>query len=515
MGLSLAGPAGVSLGLRALRWLACVDPVTDASGFPYRPSFDGGLGRCTEVFSCGRRHLPLRVGGRTARGVYSHSPGNGSSGGIRLGNVIASDVGDTVRLGDLRGVRIPYYDANPANVDDFILDWEDFAEEVVGEMRQDARDKWARCTFPHRLASELKADICDQVREKRISTEELCLDWLQQEEGADAPNQNLDDLWSIPLDLERGGLRLRDWRRYLRKYRQLLKQGEDWSESSDIRHLLRDALPSYWRNCVEDEEKKRAKKRLAVRIMSPEGQHPRIMEYFRRNLGELDRMMSMKNSVYVEVFGDTAGGRLLRLKTVEWRCGEKLRMQMIPGRMSLDSIVQYLSMELKLNSKNEAHIKDHHGNGNGERCDDRNYPAIQEDPTVGGDRSQDPGSADGKTSSGGQYMTPEDHEDAHFVAFVAHNTKAYGHDKGKWRKAPPRQGKEPRRIGNPPLSFTECRREHGGCWVCCAKGRSHKHAHKTSKVYEEDKPAHFQADPETVPKEKRIDEWKKRQADGG
>ena len=60
MVLSLAGPSGVGLGLRALRWLACVDPVTDASGFPYRPSFDGGLGRCTGAVSCGRRHSPCR-----------------------------------------------------------------------------------------------------------------------------------------------------------------------------------------------------------------------------------------------------------------------------------------------------------------------------------------------------------------------------------------------------------------------------------------------------------------------
>ena len=68
-------------------------------------------------------------------------------------------------------------------------------------------------------------------------------------------------------------------------------------------------------------------------------------------------------------------------------------------------------------------------------------------------------------------MTREDHEDAHFFAFVAHNTKPYGHDKAKWRKAPPRQGKELRRIGNPPLSFTEYRREHGGCWVCYNMGK--------------------------------------------
>ena len=67
MGLSLAGPSGFGLRLRALHCLACVDPVTDASGFPYRPSFDGGLGRCTGAVSCGRRHRPFRVGGRHAR----------------------------------------------------------------------------------------------------------------------------------------------------------------------------------------------------------------------------------------------------------------------------------------------------------------------------------------------------------------------------------------------------------------------------------------------------------------
>ena len=341
------------------------------------------------------------------RGVYSHSPGNESSGGIHLGGVIASDVGDAVRLADLRGVKIPYYDANPADLDDFILDWEDFAKEFVGEMRHDARDKWACRTFPHCLASELKADLRDQIREQKISTEEQCLDWLEQEERVDAPNQRLDNLWSIPLNLERGEWRLRDWRRYLRKYRRLLKQVEDWSESSEIRHLLRDVLPSYWKKRVEDEEKKRAKKRLAVRIMSPEDQYPRIMEYFRSNLGEPYRMISMRNSVYVDVVGDTAGGRLLRLNNVEWRRGEKLRMQMIPAGMSLDSIVHHLSVELKLNSENKAHIKDRHGNGNLERRDDRNYSAIQEDPAVGGDRSQDPGSEDGKTSSGGEYMTRE------------------------------------------------------------------------------------------------------------
>ena len=51
--------------------------------------------------------------------------------------------------------------------------------------------------------------------------------------------------------------------------------------------------------------------------------------------------------------------------------------------------------------------------------------------------------------------------------------------------------------------------------MCYGKGQSHWHDHKTCKVYGEDKRAYLQAHPEKVPKEKRIDEWKKRQADGG
>ena len=59
-------PASV-LGCVRCGGLACVDPVTDASGFPYRLSFDGGLDWCTGAVSCGRGHGPFRVGGRHAR----------------------------------------------------------------------------------------------------------------------------------------------------------------------------------------------------------------------------------------------------------------------------------------------------------------------------------------------------------------------------------------------------------------------------------------------------------------
>ena len=52
----------------------------------------------------------------------------------------------------------------------------------MGEMQlgSDARDMWAYSMFPNWLTPELKADLRDAIQEKRIRTEEQCLDWLEQ-----------------------------------------------------------------------------------------------------------------------------------------------------------------------------------------------------------------------------------------------------------------------------------------------------------------------------------------------
>ena len=113
----------------------------------------------------------------------------------------------------------------------------------------------------------------------------------------DAPNQKLQDLWSIPLPLERGELRVREWNRYICKYRRGLKLVKDWNEASEIRHLLKDVLPGHWKRRVEDEEKERAKKRVAVRIMATEDTHAGKMNFFWRNRGEPSRMFGLKNAV--------------------------------------------------------------------------------------------------------------------------------------------------------------------------------------------------------------------------
>ena len=84
MGVSLAGPSSSGLGLRARGGLACVEPVIDASSFPYRSCFDGGLRLCTGALSCGSRQCPFRFGGRRTRvprvGVCVCSPWPGRAG---------------------------------------------------------------------------------------------------------------------------------------------------------------------------------------------------------------------------------------------------------------------------------------------------------------------------------------------------------------------------------------------------------------------------------------------------
>ena len=69
------------------------------------------------------------------------------------------------------------------------------------------------------MAQDLKEELRDQIREGLIQTEQACLQWLEDEERVDAPNQKLEDLWSIPLPLERGELRVREWNRYIQDNR--------------------------------------------------------------------------------------------------------------------------------------------------------------------------------------------------------------------------------------------------------------------------------------------------------
>ena len=92
------------------------------------------------------------------RCVYSHSKGNGCSGGITLWGIKASNYADALRPEDLCGVIPSFHHAHPSNLNELILDWKIFAEEDVDEVQHEVRNKSACRTSPTRLASVLKAN---------------------------------------------------------------------------------------------------------------------------------------------------------------------------------------------------------------------------------------------------------------------------------------------------------------------------------------------------------------------
>ena len=66
-------------------------------------------------------------------------------------------------------------------------------------------------------------------------------------------------------------------------------------------------------------------------------------------------------------------------------------MQVILPRMSLEEIVKYITVELKLNAKNEAHMQDRQGHGHRGHREDCQHQEVKED-TVG--------TAEGESGSG-------------------------------------------------------------------------------------------------------------------
>ena len=165
-------------------------------------------------------------------------------------------------------------------------------------------------------------------------------------------------------------------------------------------------------------------------------------------------MISMRQSLYFEVFGEAAGQRLVRLQNHFCMKNETLLcLRETPARMSLESIVQYIYVELNWNKKNEAGLKDRY-----DRKDNYKYRGLDDrrhqDPQHREDRLHRRIPRDGESTNEDINNIDNDlnnHEQAeyHFFAFAAENTKTFGNNHSKWGRTAPRAGKPPRRVGNP------------------------------------------------------------------
>ena len=188
---------------------------------------------------------------------------------------------------------------------------------------------------------------------------------------------------------------------------------------------------------------------------------------------------SLRNALLITVTGD-------REKTAMWRLdecelsGQTIRLQAIPARMSCDEIPEWVGEEVLKEYRNLHHTR-------GLRPGDRDVNYVGEGP--GGEPAMDPAGADGSEAPDDNNDDDEPAEMA-VCAFVANNLNAESKRRSSkplqqgWKK---KEKKDPRRIGNPPLSFGEFIRAHPqGCFVCYGRKQGFNHDHRTCPIHQTD-----------------------------
>ena len=105
----------------------------------------------------------------------------------------------------------------------------------------------------------------------------------------------------------------------------------------------------------------------------------------------------------------------------------------------------------------------------------------------------DPAGADGDEALNEDDDDDEPAEVA-VCAFVANNLDT-GSDRGSWKPLQKgwrkKEKKDPRRIGDPPLSFAELVRAHPqGCFVCYGRNKGFNHDHRTCPIHKADTEAY-------------------------
>ena len=192
---------------------------------------------------------------------------------------------------------------------------------------------------------------------------------------------------------------------------------------------------------------------------------------------------SLRNALLITVTGD-------REKTAMWRLdecdvsGQTIRLQVIPARMSCKEILEWSGEEVLKEYRNLHHTC-------GLRPGDRDVNYVGQGP--GGEAAMDLAGADGDEALD---VDDDDDEPAEMAvcAFVAHNLNA-GSNRGSWK--PLQQGwnkkekKDPRRIGDPALSFGEFIRAHPQvCFVCYGRNKGFNHDHRTCHIHKADTEAY-------------------------
>ena len=180
-------------------------------------------------------------------------------------------------------------------------------------------------------------------------------------------------------------------------------------------------------------------------MMLPKEYHRNVVAWTKRQVAPDVKRHSLRNALLITVKGD-------REKTTMWRLdecelgGQTIRRQAIRARMSCNEVLEWVGEEVLKEYRNLHNTR-------GLIPGDRDVNSVGEGS--GGEAAMDPAGAECAEA-----LNDDDDDDGPaetaICAFVANNLNAGG-NRGSWK--PPQKGwrkkekEEPRRMGDPPLSF--------------------------------------------------------------
>ena len=395
---------------------------------------------------------------------------------------MVSKTADAAVWEDLKDIKPPTYDGNPLNLDTFLGKLDDWGMTVTEDMDPAEAEKYVFKRFRWSLPEVLQELYFVATKEGKIKTLKEAKKWLKEQERVEAPQVAAKRWKAIKFQRDGREIRLRNWRDFRGQYTLFRRNVEDWNEGDEQARLLF-MLPEAWIKRVTKQEAKRAKSNHTIKRMLPKEYHTNVLAWTKKNVTQNVKRHSLRNAPLITVTGD-------REKTAMWRLaecelgGQTIRLQAIPARMSCDEVLEWVKEEVLKEYRNLHHTR---GLGPGDR--DVNYVGEGS----GGAAAMDPAGADGDEALDDNDDDDEPSETT-VCAFVANNLNTRS-NRGSWKPLQKgwkkKEKKEPRRIGDPPLSFGEFIRAHPqGCFVCYGRNKRFTHDHRTCLVHRADMEAY-------------------------
>ena len=320
------------------------------------------------------------------------------------------------------------------------------------------------------------------TKEGKIKILKEAKKWLNEQEGVDVPRVAAKRWRAIKLQHDGREIRVRDWRDFRGRYTLFCRNVEDWNEGDEQARLL-SMLPEAWIKRVTKEGVKRAKFNHTFKMMLPKEYHPKVLAWTHKHVARDFKRRELRNALLITVMGDREKTAMLRLDECDVG-GQTLRLQAIPARLTCDEVLEWVGEEVLKEYRNLHHTR-------GLKAVDRDIYYVGEGS--GGEAAMDPVGADGDEALDDD---DDDDEPAKMAvcAFVANNLNT-GSNRGSWKPLQngwkKKEKKEPRRIGDPLLSFGEFIRAHPqGCFVCYGRNKGFNHDHRTCPVHKADTEAY-------------------------